>query len=115
MKILLVHLGAAPGDELVDALTEFGHDVRIVADAAGAALPPGFAPDVIVARLENDAAQGLDVVAAIRSVRGATRLPLLVTGGNELALTAARRRFPEANFARIDTVQTALASIEAGE
>lgn len=116
MKILLIHLGAADGGELSDSLREYGHVVRAVANAADVKLPwIDFQPDVIVVRLESDAAAGLDAAEAIAAKRALVGAPMLVTGSNEVALEAARRRFPDASFARLDHVMTALASIEANE
>lgn len=116
MRLLLVHLGAGDDDELVATLREFGHEVRVLVREDEARLPwDDYRPSVIVARLESDSARCLDVVDALVSARALAAAPILVTGGNELAITAARRRFPDASFARVDAVQTALASIEAGE
>ena len=42
-------------------------------------------------------------------------MKILVTGANEVAITAARRRFPDASFCRPDAVHTSIASIEAEE
>jgi len=119
MRILLVHLGgaqSAPEDDLHAILRDFGHDVRLVTDENG---PPdaweGFHADVLVARLETDSARALDFLSDLTSKPPLVGAPILVTGRNELAIIAARRRFPEASFARLDTVQTALASMEAGE
>lgn len=116
MKILLVHLGGSADDELAAALREYGHDVRVASNADDGDAPwEDYRPGALVARLEADTAQCLDLVAAIAARPGLGSVPILVTGGNELAVTAARRRFPDASFARLDTVQTALASLEAGE
>ena len=116
MKILLVQLDASDDDPLTAGLNETGHDLRIVATAAEARTPWGeWRPDVIVARLEAESARTLDLVESLVAQRPLAGAPLLVTGGNELGITAARRRFPEASFARLDSVETALASIEAGE
>jgi len=116
VKILLFHMGAVDADPLAESLREFGHSVRVAGGRADAELPwDDFHADVIVARLESEAAKGLDVLDLILSKRPLVGAPLLVTGGNELALTAARRRFPDANFTRIDALQTALASLESDE
>lgn len=116
MRILLVHLGANDDDDLVAAVREFGHDVRVVTKPQDVGEPwTEHRPDVIVVRLEADSARCLDVLEALASKRHLVGAPILVTGGNELAITAARRRFPDASFARLDALQTALASIEAGE
>lgn len=119
MRILLVHLGGAqtgPEDDLHGILRDFGHDVRLVTDES---TPPeswrDFHADVLVARLETDAARALDFLSEVTSKPPLVGAPILVTGRNELAIIAARRRFPEASFARLDTVPTALASMEAGE
>ena len=115
MNILLIHLGTGV-DALAESLREFGHHVRILRSAADAAGPlSGAAPDVIVARLESDAAAALEVMDGLASQRALCGVPLLITGSNEVGITAARRRFPQASFARLDAVQTTLASIEAGE
>lgn len=116
MKIVLVDLGAPDGRDLAGSLRDVGHVVRVASGAADAGLPwTDFAPDVLVVRLEADAAAGLDLAAAIAAKPTMAGAPLLVTGSNEVALEAARRRFPEASFARLDHVVTALASIEADE
>ena len=116
MKILLVHLGDTDGRELAASLEESANDLRIVSHLDQARTPwTGWRPDVVVALLAADSAKALDLVDALLSQRPLVGAPLLVTGGNELAITAARRRFPEASFARLDTVETALASIVAGE
>jgi chemotaxis response regulator CheB len=97
-------------------MRDTGHTVRVAGAAADADLPwTDFHPDVVVARLESESAAGLDLLERILAKRPLIGAPLLVTGGNELALEAARRRFPEASFARLDTLTTALASIEAEE
>ena len=116
MKILLVHLGGAEGDELTASLAESSNDVVVVSGLGDARTPwTGWRPDVVVALLEADSAKALDLVEALLTQRPLAGAALLVTGGNELAITAARRRFPDASFARLDSVETALASIVAGE
>ena len=113
MKVLLVHVGASLDDPLAASLSDWGHSVRLATSDADAALPwTDYRPDVILARLEGDSAKGLDLLEKLASKRPLVGAPVLVTGGNELAVTAARRRFPDASFARIDAVATALASIE---
>jgi hypothetical protein len=103
--------GAASG--LAEDLREAGHEVRPRGAASGDAAP--WKPDVLLVRLESDSAAVLDAVDRIAGERSFVGAQLLFTGGNELALTAARRRFPDASFARLDNVATALASIEANE
>jgi CheY-like chemotaxis protein len=116
VKILYFHMGADAADPVAADLREFGHSVLVAGGPADLDLPwDDFRPDVIVARLESEAAKGLDVLERLVSKRPLVGAPLLVTGGNELALTAARRLFPDASFARLDALATALASIEAGE
>lgn len=116
MKILLVHLGGTDGDALAASLEESANDLRTVSRADDAKAPwTGWTPDVVVAVLAADHARALDLVASLVAQRPLAGVPLLVTGGNELAIIAARRRFPDASFARPDAVETALASIVAGE
>lgn len=114
MKILLVEHDASGGGELTANLAEFGHVVRVVRSAQPEP-PAGFRPDVVLGRLEGESAAGLDLLEQVTVRRGLAGAPILVTGSNEVALSAARRRFPEASFARLDAVLTALASIEAEE
>jgi hypothetical protein len=115
VRLLLVESEPDPRDPLADALKDAGHEVRTPAEAAPQPATLPWRCDVIVIRLERDAAAMLDQVTLLTSDRPFVGAPLLFTGGNELALTAARRRFPEANFVRLDNLATALASIEAGE
>lgn len=120
MKILMFHPGATDDDDLSAALREFGHDVHVVEEGAEPVPPspagtPSFRPDVVVVRLDEDAAATLDAVHRLLRARSLPPAPLLFTGRNELALASARRRFPDASFARSDLVATALESLHAGE
>lgn len=120
MRVLLVESRTVESETAAGApagfaedLREAGHEVRSRAAAAADVIP--WKPDVLLVRLESDSAALLDHVERISSERMYVGAPILFTGGNELALTAARRRFPDASFARLDNVATALASLEAGE
>lgn len=120
MNVLVIESESDPNDPLWADLGEAGHSARTRAEAgiSGGAVPEASAadgawtPDVFLVRLDHDAAALLDETDLIARARRFAGAAILFTGGNELALTAARRRFPQANFARGDQVLTALASIE---
>ena len=115
MRVLIVESKTEPRDPLFAELAEVGHEAR---DAQEAIVPVGeipWKPDVLVVRLEKDSAAVLDSAERLLSDRRFAGAPLLFTGGNELALMSARRRFPDASFVRIDQIVTALASLEANE
>ena len=125
MKILMFHPGATDDDDLAADLREFGHDVQVIEEApqrpppavapAQPGTPPPFRPDVVVVRLDEDAAATLDAVQRMVKAHALPPAPFLFTGRNELALAAARRRFPDGSFARSDLVATALESLHQGE
>ncbi|MCG3135559.1 MAG: hypothetical protein HMLKMBBP_03266 [Planctomycetes bacterium] len=115
MNVLVVEADTDPHDPLWADLAEAGHAARGRAEAGisrGGVTEESWVPDVVLVRLDRDAAAVLDDAASILRTRRMSRAAVLFTGGNELALASARRRFPEANFARADQVLTALASIE---
>lgn len=115
MKILMVDPDATADDELAAALREYGHDVEATEDGAAGDVPDEFRPDVVVARLGDDASATLAALARARGRRGWGAAPLLFTGTNEVAIASARRMFPDASFARADLVVTAIESLHAGE
>jgi len=108
MKILLLHLDAPRREELAVSLRDDGHDVT----AVSAAPSPPFTPDVFVVCLEASPQRTLDFAAKIGAGAKVQAASILFVGGTPAALAEAQRRFPTASFARLDSLSTALASME---
>jgi hypothetical protein len=130
VNVLLLAADTLPNDPLLADLVEGGHEVRsprevsdpVAPRSAGGGSgresrspPAPWKPQVFLIRLDTEPARVLDEADLLARTRSWGDVPLLFTGGNELALAAARRRFPDASFVREDHVATALASLESGE
>lgn len=108
MRILLLHLDPARGEELAESMREDGHEVTWVSDAAR----PEQTPDVIVVCPESSPQRTLDLAARLGADSNVQAASILFVGGTPAALAEAQRRFPKASFARLDALATALASME---
>jgi DNA-binding response OmpR family regulator len=108
MRILLLHLDPARGDEIAASLAEHGHAVTTVTEA----LTVAEAPDVFVVCPEASPQLALDLAARIGADASLAAVSILFAGGTQAALTEAQRRFPRASFTRLDALATALASME---
>jgi len=108
MKILLLHLDPASREVLAETIRDDGHDVT----AVSAAPSQPFTPDVFVVCLDAAPQRALDFAAKIGAGAGVAVASILFVGGPPAALAEAQRRFPNASFARIDSLPTALASME---
>src|SRR5688572_324909 len=113
MNVLLLHLDAPAAAAMAQQLEDDGHSLTLACDTAAAlaARPPS--PHVLVVCLDAQPQRTLDLAARLGAGTEVPTQQILFVGGSSASLGEAQRRFPKASFARLDSLSTSLASMEA--
>lgn len=109
LRVHVLHWEHEP-EALVAPLSKAGHEVGLTVPAGMRSLSPlkRDPPDVLVIDLDRRPATGRDVALAVRADAKLRELPLLLAGGEDEFVAAARELLPDATFAPWARIRSAV-------